>query len=507
MKHQRTNTKTLLRVLLSLAMLFALAGPVWAVTIEELPQVRITVNDKALSLDPQNPAIKVTTSNGARILVPMRIIFESLGATVDWDDSSQTINASADGYQVVMRIGNNAVTINGSDTYIDIPPTLYSKRTYVPVRIAGEALGATVNYDDVTGNVAILKSGVTPPQDPGPTQPSEPVTQPSTPSVLPGNLKTMSLTAGFSNGTAMPLKHQSDMVDNGQNVSPGVSWTSFSGAQSYAIGLFDTHSDAEGYVHWLVTVPGATTRIPENASGSDTYPEDCEEITMYEGPALDEEDGRHDYELRIVALNVAEPDLSSVVDLADFEATVASMALAQGKVSTFVNYGKQLTPAPARPANLNVTSAAMSSSGIPIKYTQSFTDTMDGEGYSIPVSWSNGPSGTLSYALVFMDTSADLENYVHWMVAGLPTNVTSIRENASDEYLLPEDCEELVYYDPPILDEDDGRHSFKLIVVALNDDLEGLDDLSSASSYEEFEEAIQGHVLARGELTSFFHLQ
>ena len=149
----------------------------------------------------------------------------------------------------------------------------------------------------------------------------------------------------------------------------------------------------------------------------------------------------------------------------------------------------------------------MAAGGIPLKYTDSVTDTAEGDGYSIPVSWSRGPTGTMSYALIFVDITPGMDDYVHWMVADIPPGITSIAENASYNDRLPEDSDEVIYYEPPMLDEDDGRHEYKLIVVALNDTSEGIEDLTLVYTLSEFEDAVAGHVLARGELKSFIHIK
>ncbi|MCL2547547.1 MAG: stalk domain-containing protein [Symbiobacteriaceae bacterium] len=471
----------------------------YASTIRELPQTRITVNGSALALDPQNPAIEMNS----RILVPMRIILEALGASIGWDDTTQTVTANVPGIEVVLRIGNNMATINGELKFLDVLPMLYNMRTYVPVRFVSEASGASVDYDPATGNVAIFKAGgaaVTPPLTTLPTSP---------PPSLPSGIRNLNITTAFTNGGVIPARYQASDVAGALEMSPRVSWNAFSGAQSYALAFFDVTPDMDGYLHWLIVLPGNTTSLAENASLNETYPDEAEEITAYIPPDLEPEDNRHDFELRVVALSIAveETEFHVISDLGDFISAVSPYALAQGIVSGYINYGKEITPAPVRPGSLSVQSTAMGSAGIPLKYTDSYTETAEGDGISIPLSWSRGPGGTLTYAFILVDTTPGMDNYIHWLVADIPPGITSISENASELDRLPEESEEIIYYEPPMLDEEDGRHTYKLIVVALNDDLEGIEDLEMVYTLEEFEAAIAGHVMARGELNSFFQVR
>lgn len=90
-----------------------------------------------------------------RTLVPMRAIFEALGARVDWDDETRTVTASASGKTIVMRIGDAQMTVDGAAVDLDVPPMILFDRTLVPVRAVSESFGATVDWDEATYNVII----------------------------------------------------------------------------------------------------------------------------------------------------------------------------------------------------------------------------------------------------------------------------------------------------------------------------------------------------------------
>ena len=94
-----------------------------------------------------------------RTLVPMRAIFEALGAEVSWDDATQTVTATATDKSITVQIGNPQIQVNGEPIKLDVPPQIVKDRTLVPVRAIGESFGATVDWDDATQTV-IINGGI-----------------------------------------------------------------------------------------------------------------------------------------------------------------------------------------------------------------------------------------------------------------------------------------------------------------------------------------------------------
>ncbi|MDR2939077.1 MAG: copper amine oxidase N-terminal domain-containing protein [Clostridiales bacterium] len=83
-----------------------------------------------------------------RILVPVRVVSEVMGAQVGWDDKSRLVTIDKDNIKIEMGIGNKNVKINQSPKVIDVAPTIYHERTYVPIRFISENFGADVGYYD-----------------------------------------------------------------------------------------------------------------------------------------------------------------------------------------------------------------------------------------------------------------------------------------------------------------------------------------------------------------------
>ncbi len=92
-----------------------------------------------------------------RTLVPMRMIFEALGAGVAWNDEEQAAYVVGNNKLIIMPIGSCEVKVNGEIEVSDVPIQLINDRTMVPLRFVSELLGADVKYDDVQGAVFIKK--------------------------------------------------------------------------------------------------------------------------------------------------------------------------------------------------------------------------------------------------------------------------------------------------------------------------------------------------------------
>jgi hypothetical protein len=109
----------------------------------------ITVNLDGSEIQFDQPPI---TQNN-RTLVPLRAIFEALGAKVDWDNDTKNITATKDNMVINLKIGSRATKVNGKTVNLDQAAIEMNGRTLVPLRFIGESLGATVNWDESTQHV------------------------------------------------------------------------------------------------------------------------------------------------------------------------------------------------------------------------------------------------------------------------------------------------------------------------------------------------------------------
>jgi len=144
--------KTVLRVLLVLALMLT----AFASTASASNPISVLLNGKTLSF-PQPPIIE-----SGRTLVPMRVIFEELGATVDWDGATRTITATAQDLIIIMQVGNNVFTRNGEEVTLDVAPKIVNGSTLVPVRAVAESFDADVRWNQLASIVTIQVEDNTP---------------------------------------------------------------------------------------------------------------------------------------------------------------------------------------------------------------------------------------------------------------------------------------------------------------------------------------------------------
>ena len=111
--------------------------------------IRVLLDGEELVFDVQPQMIN------DRTMVPMRVIFEALGAKVDWDGATETVTATKGDLIVKTTIGNKIMTVNGAGKEMDVAPVVIDGRTLVPVRFISEAFGCDVDWDGNTRTVHI----------------------------------------------------------------------------------------------------------------------------------------------------------------------------------------------------------------------------------------------------------------------------------------------------------------------------------------------------------------
>lgn len=94
----------------------------------------------------------VVTLDGGKIvnnrtLVPLRSIFEELGASVQWDQKTKTITATKGNTTIWLKIGSKNTEVNGKTVTIDVPAQIHNGSTLVPLRFISESMGASIEWN------------------------------------------------------------------------------------------------------------------------------------------------------------------------------------------------------------------------------------------------------------------------------------------------------------------------------------------------------------------------
>ena len=113
--------------------------------------ITVILNGKQLEFDVAPMLIN------SRTMVPMRVIFEALGAKVDWDGTTQTAIGVTKSTTIKITIGKDYLLKNDNIVVLDSPAVVISGRTLVPVRAIAESLDCKVEWYGETQVVEILK--------------------------------------------------------------------------------------------------------------------------------------------------------------------------------------------------------------------------------------------------------------------------------------------------------------------------------------------------------------
>jgi hypothetical protein len=118
---------------------------------------------------------------GGTILVPLRSMFEQMGATVSYDPATKTVDVTKPGNDVKVTLGKPEVTINGETRPLDVPPMMYQGTILVPVRVISEGMGAYVQWVPDRRVVVVRYIAPTPPPPPSTPAPAASPTAAPTP--------------------------------------------------------------------------------------------------------------------------------------------------------------------------------------------------------------------------------------------------------------------------------------------------------------------------------------
>ena len=90
-----------------------------------------------------------------RTYLPLRSVFEALGAYVEWDGATQTVFAQKRFDDISMTVNADVYKLNGEEMPMEAPVIIEDGRTLVPVRAAGDALGCKVEWDQDSRTVIL----------------------------------------------------------------------------------------------------------------------------------------------------------------------------------------------------------------------------------------------------------------------------------------------------------------------------------------------------------------
>jgi len=150
--------------------------------------------------------------------------------------------------------------------------------------------------------------------------------------------------------------------------------------------------------------------------------------------------------------------------------------------------------------NISITSKAFKTGEtIPARHT------CDGENLSPALEWSQPPAETVSFALISDDPDAPGGTFVHWIIFNISSDKTGLAEGVAKSEVLDDGSVQGTtsygksgYRGPCPPHGRPHRYFFKIYALDANI------NLSASATKAEVEAAMQGHILATGELIGLY---
>jgi Raf kinase inhibitor-like YbhB/YbcL family protein len=130
--------------------------------------------------------------------------------------------------------------------------------------------------------------------------------------------------------------------------------------------------------------------------------------------------------------------------------------------------------------------------------------TCDGDNISPPLSFADAPEETKGFAVIMEDLDSPLEDFVHWVIWGIPASMGILNENQDQNtqgtvIQGTNSDNEVGYYGP--CPPDGEEHSYVFKVYALD---ENILDLREDSTKDDLQKRMKKHIVGKGELTGVY---
>lgn len=124
-------------------------GMISSTAVMAQDEIKVYIDEKQVNFDVQ-PIIYEE-----RTLVPLRAIFEALGAEVTWNQDTKTASAVRGDDTMSITIDSKQLLKNNKAVELDVPAMIVSERTLVPVRAISESFDCDVQWDGNSQSVNI----------------------------------------------------------------------------------------------------------------------------------------------------------------------------------------------------------------------------------------------------------------------------------------------------------------------------------------------------------------
>ncbi|HVL40436.1 MAG TPA: copper amine oxidase N-terminal domain-containing protein [Fimbriimonadaceae bacterium] len=162
----KTHTRKLVTSLAALACVGGLAAQEVGegAIVRTMPRagaIHVNVNARPVVFPDMQPIMY-----GDRVMVPIRGVFEHMGAHVRYEPWARRVVAFRGNRTVILEIGKNLAKVDGVNVVMDAEPVIQGDRTLVPLRFLAESLDSAVVWRPEDNMITITPHGIEPPFKP-----------------------------------------------------------------------------------------------------------------------------------------------------------------------------------------------------------------------------------------------------------------------------------------------------------------------------------------------------
>ena len=88
--------------------------------------------------------------------MPIRVVIETMGGYVTWDGDEKIAGLYINGYEIIMKIGENEYFVNSEKKELDVAPLIIDGRTMLPIRFVAESIGGLVEWVGSSQEIIIV---------------------------------------------------------------------------------------------------------------------------------------------------------------------------------------------------------------------------------------------------------------------------------------------------------------------------------------------------------------
>ena len=125
----------------------------------ERVEISFSVGDDTLKINGNEVKVEKPYVVGEGVtLVPLRVITEAFGATVEWNGEDRSIRLSYPDVDILLQIDNPVAEVNNkAENLLSAPELTEQGYTMVPLRFISETFGASVEWDGDTNSILVVK--------------------------------------------------------------------------------------------------------------------------------------------------------------------------------------------------------------------------------------------------------------------------------------------------------------------------------------------------------------